>query len=132
MVKEVRNFAFFLALVGTVFGVLLATHAGDSTQIHFLDLRVVNDTRRTVTVQPCWDFYCLDTLGLSAHVLKPGRSVHERDEFSTDIGKKIVVAIRKPGGKRWQFSACMITTFAPGQPSAVVRVSDARPCVSPP
>ncbi len=44
---------------------ILLWRAGRST-ISFFDLRVVNDTHRTVTIQPCWDLDCLDTHGLHA------------------------------------------------------------------
>jgi len=99
-----------------------------SSKITFFDLRIVNDTHRTVTVHPCWDLDCLDINGLPASVLRPGASVDSAGNFTTDVGHEIVVGIRKPGGKPWQFSACMMIATAPGQPTGVVRVSKARPC----
>ncbi len=98
------------------------------TKISFFDLKVVNDTHRSVTIQPCWDLVCLDTKGLPASVIAPGSSVHSAGHFPTDRGGEVVVAIRKPGGKPWEFSSCLITAFAPQQDTGVVRVSHARKC----
>ena len=98
------------------------------TKISFFDLKVVNDTHRTVTIQPCWDLVCLDTHGLPPAVIAPGSSVHSGGNFPTDQGAEIVVAIRKPGGKPWEFSSCLITGFAAHQDTGVVRVSHARKC----
>ena len=99
-----------------------------TSKISFFDLRVVNDTQRSVTIQPCWDLVCLDTHGLPDAVIAPGRSVQEGGHFPTDRGGAIVVAIRKPGGKPWEFSSCLISSFAAHQDTGVVRVSHARQC----
>jgi hypothetical protein len=103
---------------------------GPNSKITFLDLRVVNDTHRTVTIQPCWDLDCLDIRGLQSSVIPPGRSVHVTGHYATDVPHEIAVGIRKPGGKPWQFSSCMITGTAAHQPKDLIRVSKAQPCVT--
>ena len=99
------------------------------SKISFLNLRVVNDTHQSVRIQPCWDLVCLDTHGLPGAVIAAGRSVQEGGHFPTDRGGEVVVAIRKPGGKTWEFSSCMFKRFAPEQDTGVVRVSHARKCL---
>jgi hypothetical protein len=98
------------------------------SKISFFDLKIINDTNKTVTLQPCWDLVCLDTHGLPSHVLAPGHSVVDGGHFPTDRGGGVVVAIVKPGGKPGQFSSCLITGFAPNQNTGTIRVSHARKC----
>jgi hypothetical protein len=118
-----------LAVFVPIFAVVLLWRPGQ--KISFLDLRIVNDTQRTVTVQPCWDADCLDIHGLHAAVLRPGRSVHATNQWPTDVGQGlIVVGIRKPSGNPRTFSACIVTASAPGQKTGLVRVSHARPCLT--
>ncbi len=100
-----------------------------SSKITFFNLRIVNDTQRSVTVQPCWDLTCLDVKGLSASELRPGRAVRSYGHFPTDSGHEIVVGIQKEGGKPWQFSSCMFITTAPGEQTGTVRVSKAKACL---
>jgi hypothetical protein len=121
-----RDFAIVLAATGVIVALILLF--GPKSKISFLDLRVVNDTHRTVTIQPCWDLDCLDFRGLQPSVIQAGRSVHVTGHYATDVGHEIVVGIRKPGGKPWQFSSCMVTGTAAGQPKDVIRVSKAQPC----
>ena len=99
-----------------------------TSRITWFDLRIVNNTSRTVTVQPCWDVDCLDIHGLQASTLRPGGSVHSSGHFATDAGHVIVTGIRKPGGDPRRFSSCIVTTSAPGQQTGLALVSHARPC----
>jgi hypothetical protein len=99
-----------------------------SAKISFLNLRILNDTHRTVTVQPCWDFDCLNINGLPASLLRPGGSVHSSGHFASNAGHEIVVGIRKPGGNPRKFSSCMMIGIAAGQTTGLVRVSRGRPC----
>jgi hypothetical protein len=99
-----------------------------TSKIGFVDVRIVNDTHRTVTIQPCWDLNCLDIRGLQPHVVRPGRSVDVTGEYTSDVGHEIAIGIRKRGGKPWQFSSCVVTGTAAGQRIGLVRVSKAQPC----
>lgn len=102
------------------------------TQIEFFDLRVVNDTHRTVQIQPCWDVDCRDTHSLPAKILRPRKAAHAGGKWSNDIGQEIVVAVRQPGAKPWQFEGCLVTQFSAGQKRGDVRVSRLRPCFTGP
>lgn len=121
-----RELLVALAVFVPVFAVVLLWRP--TSHVTFFDLKILNDTPRTVTVHPCWDLDCLDTHGLPESVLPPGGSVQSNGHFPIDTGHEIVVGIRKPGGKPWQFSSCMVTLAAPAQKAGVVRVSHARPC----
>src|SRR5947209_1545304 len=111
----------FAAVFVPIFAVILIWRP--SAKVTFFDLKIVNDTHRTVTVHPCWDIDCHDVVGLPASVLRPGRSVHSAGNFPTDSGHEIVVGIHKPGAEVNVFSSCIVTASAPGQKTGVVRVS---------
>jgi hypothetical protein len=99
-----------------------------TSHITFLDLHIVNDTHETVTVQPCWDLDCLDIHGLRAEVLRPGGSVLATNQWPTDVGGEIATGIRKPGSNPRKFYGCIYTGAAPGQQTAIARVSHAHAC----
>ncbi len=101
-------------------------------EIGYVDLRVVNNTPRTVQIQPCWDLDCLNTAGLRARILRPRESVHVGGQWPNDVDQKIVVAIQRPGAKPWQFEGCLVTLFRSGQKWGDVRVSHLRPCFTGP
>ena len=126
MRKLRRDFLISGAITVSAFALIVLL--GPSSKITFVDLLVVNDTGRTVTIQPCWDLDCLHIHGLSASVLRPGGTFHSAGNFPTDIGQQIVFGIRKPGGKPWQFSSCIVTVTAAGQQTGRVLVSNAQPC----
>ena len=123
-----------LLIVGTILAVILTVILlwHPTRRITFFDLRIVNDTQRTVRVHPCWDINCINITGLPESTLRPGQSVHSSGNFATDVGNEIVVGIRKPGGKVWQFSSCMMITAPAGRQAGTVRVSKARPCFTGP
>ena len=112
--------------------VIFALRGWSGTQIGFFDLRVVNDTHRTVQIQPCWDVDCHDTHGLRAKILRPGKAVFVRGDWANDIGQRIVVAVQRPGAKSWQFEGCLVTLFSARQKGGDVRVSQQRPCFTGP
>lgn len=113
-----------LALLGVLAVVVSSGCQWDETK--FFDLRVVNDTHRTATIRPCWDLDCLNMHGMPITVLRPGRSHHEDEWWANDTGLRVSVAVLKPGGRR--IVGCLITSYAQGQPSGVVRLSQERPC----
>ncbi len=110
-------------LVGALLAAALSACQWDETR--FFDLRVVNDTHRTVKIQPCWDTYCLDMSKLPVTALPPGASHHEASWWPNDSGDQVSVAVRSPGRRGF---LCLTTTYGPGQPSGVVRVSRRAPC----
>jgi hypothetical protein len=99
-------------------------------ETRFFDLRVVNDTHRAVAIRPCWDLDCLNMRGMPITVLRPGDSRHEDEWWANDAGNRIAVAVLRPGRKR--IVGCLITAYAQGQPSGVVRLSQERPCITAP
>ncbi len=121
-----RDILIVLAIMAVSFTLILLF--GPKSRITFFDLRVLNDTNRTVTVQPCWDLDCIDFHGLAPAVLRPGRSFHSTGHFPTDVGHLITLGIRKPGGKPGEFSSCLAKATAPGQQKGLVRVSSAQAC----
>jgi hypothetical protein len=117
-----------LALAGVLAAAGLSSCQWDETR--FFDLRVVNDTHQAVKIQPCWDVDCLNVYGMPVTVLRPGDSRHESSWWADDAGQKVAVAVLHPGGRR--IMGCLITSFAPGQPTGLVRASQQRQCLHAP
>jgi hypothetical protein len=123
----VRAFLASLAGVVAIFGLIVGIGSCQHG-IGWFHVRVVNDTRRPVTIQPCWDPDCLNFRGLPAAVIRPGAARTEPPAWPNDAGQQIVLAIHKPGGKPWQFAGCLVTSYVQGQTTGTVRVSQMRPC----
>ena len=100
-------------------------------ETRFFDLRVVNNTHRTVRIRPCWDVNCLDMSGMRVAVLRPGDTQDEGSLWTNDAGEEVSVAVLGPVGKQ-HIIGCLITSFKPGQPKGLVRMSQERPCISGP
>ena len=117
-----------VVLIAAMAGLILAF--GPNHSIGFMRLKVVNDTQRTVTIQPCWDRACLDHGGLQPVVVPPGGMPHVAGKkFPNDVPEALVVAIVRPGGQDFPpFAGCVMDTFPPGTKVAVFRVSEARVC----
>jgi hypothetical protein len=109
-------------------GVVAAAGLGGGCQwdeVQFFHLRVINDTDRVVTIQPCLDTDCLDTTGLPVTALRPGDSKDEGLWWVHAPGEKVAVAVLGPARK--QIIGCLITTQ--GLRPGVVRASQQRPCL---
>jgi hypothetical protein len=98
-------------------------------ETRFFNFRVVNDSQRAVKVQPCWDFYCLDTKKMPVTPLQPGASHNEDSWWPNDTGDKVTVIILGPHGKH---AACLVTSFFAGERTKTIPVSQAVPCPRPP
>ena len=115
-------------MVALLAGILIGARGCQSGVLGSFDPRIVNDTKQTVQVQPCWDPQCLDTHGMPAAVLHPGASTVVADRWPNDIGGVIVIDVQKPGAKRWQIGTCIVGFYAPGQKAGTVRVSKHQAC----
>jgi hypothetical protein len=102
---------------------------GPNHAILFTHSKVVNDTNRTLTVQPCWDAACFDRRRLSPVVVPPGGTPRVAGRFANDVPQSIVVAILRPGQPDYPpFASCVIGHFPPGTKVAVLRLSQSQQC----
>jgi hypothetical protein len=126
-----RDLLIVAVAIATAFalGLFINNRMGGGTT-SFLDLRVLNDTHRTVTVRSCWDLDCYNTRGFRPIVIGPGRSGHQAGEFAIDRGQELALAIGKPDAKSQRFSLCLTTWIAAGQKTGLVRISQAQPCLN--
>lgn len=123
-----RDLAISLGTVIVLVSVILVFgRSCQSGVLGSLELRVVNDTARTVQIQPCWDVQCLDTHGLPPAVLRP-RASKDETWLPNVGGGVVVVGVQRPGAKPWQIAGCLISTYAPGQKLGTVRLSQQRAC----
>ena len=103
---------------------------GPANSIRFMRMRIVNDTQRTVKVQPCWDIDCIDIHSLSSSILRPGDVVRGGSlwEWEDDLGHVISVAVLKPSAEAFQFDGCVVRVFEPHTKVGVFRVSQLTTC----
>ena len=115
-----------MAIVGIA--VVLGWAFGPSKAIGFMRLKVINDTQRAVTVQPCWDANCLQTRGLRPTVVHPGEGKKIAGKFVDDMGHLISVGILKPGKGYREIDGCVVRWFDPHTKVGVLRLSQRGAC----
>ena len=121
-----------VASVAGILCCLAVTFAGCSSQplldpaspSSFFDLRTINDTSATVSLQACTDVHCRDRPFGVTDVASPGSSVDQG--YWNDVAAGGVAAVRISRGV--SVVGCVGVRFVRGQRRAVVFVSRAHPC----
>jgi hypothetical protein len=90
----------------------------------FMDLRVVNDTDKTVTIADCWGA-CQRNGGDFEDKLLP---YHEREEAAWNNATPGVAAVRVSRGGATV--GCFRVRYRKEQQQAVARISEVKPCSS--
>ena len=126
----VRALVWSVALAGVfLLGLFMVRDRGSAAG--FMSVRVVNDTTRTVKVQPCWDAACFDILGVKERTLRPGASWRiPRFEWVNNFPELIVLGVLKPYAEPMHFNGCLLAFFPPRTDEAVFHVSLKGQCPS--
>ena len=119
--------AVISALICGVAAVLMLEF-GPANAIGLMRLKVVNNTNRTVRVQPCWDLNCHDTLGLRDSIVRPGQRANVSSEWADDVVESISIAVLKPAASVPNFEGCLVNTFMPHVKVGVFYVSTETTC----
>ena len=117
-----------ISLVLVAIGAVLMIELGPSNSIGFMRFRVINDTKRTLKIQPCWDLDCLDRIGLRPSIIPPRSSPlvgGNRWELDNTFGAQITVAVLEPNETvAPPFAHCVVSLFPPQTKVGVIRVTE--------
>lgn len=103
---------------------------GPNNSIGFLRMKIVNDTNRTVKIQPCWDIGCNDVRTLPAVIVHPGERSKVAGKSPNDYWQWVTVAVLEPdadeSGRNWD--GCLLNSFPPHLKVGVLFVSNEVKC----
>jgi len=114
-----------ISIVLVAIAAVLIIEFGPNQAIGFMRIKVVNDTERTVKIQPCWDIDCLQRNGLPTTIVPPHRSPIVASKWPNDVWNQVSIGVVKPSTVVIRPPAeCVIRVFAPGTVVGVIRVSE--------
>jgi hypothetical protein len=96
--------------------------------ISYMRIRVVNDTQRTVKVQPCWDLACYETINMRQAIVRAGSSRLITGLWSDDAPHTVVVGVLRPRAEAFHFEGCLHGFFNPGLKVGLMHVSQEGIC----
>src|SRR5438067_8165958 len=124
----VRAFFASTVIVVAVLLLILSLSGWSGGKYGFAGVRVVNDTRSLVRVQPCWDPACNDIVGLHEAVLPAGASKRVSGEWVNNFSSEIVVGVLTPRAEPMHFTGCLVQFSQPGAKETVFHVSREGVC----
>jgi hypothetical protein len=107
---------------------LLMWQFGQGSAIGFMRLKVVNDTKHVVKIQPCWDLRCWDIHGLDPTVVPAGKARRVESKWEDDISHPISVAVLRPHAEFPKWEGCLVNVFPPHKRVGVFWVSSVTTC----
>ena len=117
-----------IALVLVAIGAVLMFKFGPNNSRGIMRLRVVNDTERTLKIQPCWDLDCVDRIGLTPTIIPPHHHPMVGGKYwqwENTYWLNITVAVLKPNETAYPpYAHCVVTLIAPKQEVGVIRVTE--------
>ena len=125
--------AALVSMVLVVVAGVLMWEFGPTTKIGFMRLKVVNDTKRAVNIQPCWDLRCWDTHGLPDQIVRPGEAKKVSSRWADDRWTLVSVGVLPSNvdiREAENVEGCLVNVFPPHTRVAVFFVSNERKCAA--
>jgi hypothetical protein len=117
-----------ISLTLVAIGALLMIELGPANAIGFFPVRVINDTKRTLKIQPCWDLDCLDSIGLATTTIPPHHTPivgGPKWQWENTGWQQITVAVLKPTDDPLPpFDRCVVSLFPPKTRVGIIRVTE--------
>ena len=132
MTSVFRASLWSLALVGVAVLGMFLLRGWKGNAYTFMSIRVVNDTQRTLRIQPCWDLNCDNTIGLPDAIFRPGDSKRVAGKWVNNVPEQVVIGILRPHAEAFHYEGCVLRFFEPGKKVGVIRVSREGPCLNVP